>query len=309
MHDRTGIWGISLQKTCEPSIRTAENHGGIQDRGKGTRIDGDDQEYERTKGKPMSRRTSVGQRPSGRFSTDEQRFDFQSDLAVDSRIAGAENQFALEASDCESDVFAEHEPAIDHLMPPVECAIADEALMQAVSNGDTTALSTLYDRYAAIVKSITLRVVHDEAEAEDLLQEVFVQIWQHAKKYSSEKGKPFGWIVTLARRRAIDRLRKRQAYSRAKDRFEIMTNYQQESRVHNRIEADIRLSDMKKFLKFKLEALPAFQRQAIEMVFFGGMSQREIALTTGTPLGTIKTRLELGLKKLSDSIHRIKHMI
>jgi RNA polymerase sigma-70 factor, ECF subfamily len=209
------------------------------------------------------------------------------------------------------DVLAENEPAtVPFPTPAVEQgAISDEALMQAIAHGNPAALSTLYDRYASILKALTIRVVHDEAEADDLLQEVFMQVWQQAKNYSSDKGKPLGWIVTLTRRRAIDRLRKRQAYCRAKDRFEVTTDRQPEAWVHNRIENDIHLEDMRTFLKAKIDVLPPFQRQAIEMAFFKGMSQREIALATETPLGTIKTRLELGLRKLSESIRGIRHKI
>ena len=208
------------------------------------------------------------------------------------------------------DVLAETEPAVLLPTPEVEQgSISDEALMEAIAQGNAAALSTLYDRYASILKALTIRVVHDEAEADDLLQEVFMQVWQQAKNYSSAKGKPLGWIVTLTRRRAIDRLRKRQAYCRAKDRFEVTTDRQPESWVHNRIEDDIHLEDMRTFLKAKIESLPPFQRQAIEMAFFKGMSQREIAVATETPLGTIKTRLELGLRKLSESIRGIRHKI
>ncbi|MCX6966622.1 MAG: sigma-70 family RNA polymerase sigma factor [Verrucomicrobia bacterium] len=208
------------------------------------------------------------------------------------------------------EVLAENEPNVTLPTPVVEQgAISDESLMQAIAHGNPAALSTLYDRYASILKALTIRVVHDEAEADDLLQEVFMQVWQQAKNYSSEKGKPLGWIVTLTRRRAIDRLRKRQAYCRAKDRFEVTTDRQPEAWVHNRIEDDIHLEDMRTFLKAKIDVLPPFQRQAIEMAFFKGMSQREIALATETPLGTIKTRLELGLRKLSESIRGIRHKI
>jgi len=208
------------------------------------------------------------------------------------------------------DVLAENEPSVPLPTPAVEQgAISDESLMQAIAHGNAAALSTLYDRYSSILKALTIRVVHDEAEADDLLQEVFMQVWQQAKNYSSDKGKPLGWIVTLTRRRAIDRLRKRQAYCRAKDRFEVTTDRQPEAWVHNRIEDDIHLEDMRAFLKAKIDVLPPFQRQAIEMAFFKGMSQREIALATETPLGTIKTRLELGLRKLSESIRGIRHKI
>jgi len=215
-------------------------------------------------------------------------------------------------SDVESldEVLAESEALMPlPEVPPEQGAISDESLMRSVARGNAASLSVLYDRYSSILKALIIRVVHDEAEADDLLQEVFLQVWQQAQNYSSDKGKPLGWIVTLTRRRAIDRLRKRQAYCRAKDRFEVTVDRQPESWVHNRIEDDIDLEDMRRFLNARIELLPPFQRQAIELAFFQGMSQREIALATETPLGTIKTRLELGLRKLSESVRGIRHKI
>ena len=215
----------------------------------------------------------------------------------------------LSDSDTLDEELEEAEPVIALPPPPEEGGISDEALMSAIARGSSASLATLYDRYSSILKALIIRVVHDDAEADDLLQEVFLQVWQQAQNYSSDKGKPLGWIVTLTRRRAIDRLRKRQAYCRAKDRFEVTTDRQPEAWVHNRIEDDIYREDMRTFLNAKIEALPPYQRQAIEMAFFRGMSQREIAIATGTPLGTIKTRLELGLRKLSESVRGIKHKI
>ena len=91
--------------------------------------------------------------------------------------------------------------------------------MNAIQAEDPDALSQLYDRYNGILKALILRVIHNEAEADDLLQEIFMEIWNQAKNFSSQKGKPLGWMVTLARRRAIDGLRKKQAYARAEERL------------------------------------------------------------------------------------------
>ncbi len=98
---------------------------------------------------------------------------------------------------------------------PEPGAATDLELMQAIQAEDPDALSQLYDRYNGILKALILRVIHNEAEAEDLLQEIFMEIWNQAKNFSAQKGKPLGWMVTLARRRAIDGLRKKQAYARA----------------------------------------------------------------------------------------------
>ena len=93
--------------------------------------------------------------------------------------------------------------------------------MTAITNRHQSALRELYQRYGKTLKSVITRVVHEEAEADDVLQEIFLQIWKEAGNYSPKAGRPLGWVVTLARRRAIDRLRRRQAYCRAKDRFEL----------------------------------------------------------------------------------------
>lgn len=188
-------------------------------------------------------------------------------------------------------------------------AADDAETMRAIAACEPHALAQLYDRYSCILKALIIRVVHDEAEAEDLLQEIFMQIWRQAKNYSPKKGQALGWIVTLTRRRAIDRLRKRQAYQRATDRFEMQSEQQPESWLHNRIGEDIAHDDLREFLREKLATLPPLQREALELAFFKGMSQREIAAATQTPLGTIKTRLELGLRKLYELVRGVRDKI
>jgi RNA polymerase sigma-70 factor (ECF subfamily) len=181
----------------------------------------------------------------------------------------------------------------------------DLELMQRIQAEDPDALSDLYDRYNGILKALILRVVHNEAEADDLLQEVFMEIWNQAKNFSAQKGKPLGWMVTLARRRAIDALRKKQAYSRAEERLQLETE-QQPARSHNVTETEVHSGDTRVLMNKVLSSLPEAQRKTIELAFFYGMSQREIAANTNTPLGTVKTRLELGLKKIYDALKEFK---
>lgn len=178
--------------------------------------------------------------------------------------------------------------------------------MQAIQAEDPEALSQLYDRYNGILKALILRVIHNEAEAEDLLQEIFMEIWNQAKNFSAQKGKPLGWMVTLARRRAIDGLRKKQAYNRAGERLQAETEQQPDAWVHNKTEEEITFSDTRVIVRRVINSLPLPQQQAIELAFFRGMSQREIAFNTNTPLGTVKTRLELGLKKIYDGLKELK---
>jgi len=188
-----------------------------------------------------------------------------------------------------------------------EYEISDEELMMRIQQGQEEALGMLYDRYSGVLKSLIMRVIHNDAESDDLLQEIFVELWNQSGTFSPKKGKPLGWIVTLTRRRAIDRLRKRQAYARVEEKFKERPEQQPEAWVQNTLEDDIELNDARRVLNKVLNELPDAQRQAIELAYFKGMSQREVAAHTGIPLGTIKTRLELGLKKISEALKGLKH--
>ncbi len=177
--------------------------------------------------------------------------------------------------------------------PPLEPgAPSDFDLMSRIQAEDPEALSQLYDRYNGILKALILRVIHNETEADDLLQEIFME--------------PLGWMVTLARRRAIDGLRKKQAYARAEERLQSQTEQQPDAWVHNATEEEIAFSDTRILVRNVIDRLPPAQQEAIDLAFFRGMSQREIAAKTNTPLGTVKTRLELGLKKIYDGLKELK---
>jgi RNA polymerase sigma-70 factor (ECF subfamily) len=183
---------------------------------------------------------------------------------------------------------------------------SDVDLMTGIQGGDADALSQLYDRYNGIVKALILRIIHNETEADDLLQEVFMEIWNQAKNFSAKKGKPLGWMVTLTRRRAIDALRKKQAYARAEERLKAEPERQPLAWVQNTTAEDISSGDTRAIMAKVISSLPEAQQQAIDLAFFRGMSQREIAAHTNIPLGTVKTRLELGLKKIYESLKEIK---
>ncbi|HYS96008.1 MAG TPA: sigma-70 family RNA polymerase sigma factor [Chthoniobacterales bacterium] len=185
-------------------------------------------------------------------------------------------------------------------------APSDVDLMLGIQSGDADALSQLYDRYSGIMKALILRIIHNETEADDLLQEVFMEIWNQAKNFSAEKGKPLGWMVTLTRRRAIDALRKKQAYARAEERLQAEPERQPLAWVENATEKDIEAGDTRVLMAKVINSLPEAQQQVIELAFFQGMSQREIAFHTNIPLGTVKTRLELGLKKIYDGLKELR---
>jgi RNA polymerase sigma-70 factor, ECF subfamily len=187
---------------------------------------------------------------------------------------------------------------------------SDESLMAAITDHQPEALSEFYSRHGNRIRSVVGNVVHEEGEADDVLQEILIQIWREADRYSPKAGKLLGWVVTLARRRAIDRLRRKQAYCRAKERYEAQLDYQPTNSPQPRgLDDDIERSDLRRFLHRRLNDLPRYQRQAIELSFFTGMSHREIAAATRAPLGTVKTRLELGLQKLTQSLRPLRHKI
>ncbi|HEX8296586.1 MAG TPA: sigma-70 family RNA polymerase sigma factor [Chthoniobacteraceae bacterium] len=180
----------------------------------------------------------------------------------------------------------------------------DETLMVAVSQGDQAALEVLYKRHGAHLKAIVLRVIHDEGLADDLVQEIFLEVWRLASRYSPEKGLALGWLITLARRRAIDRLRKLQAYGRAEDRLEAEVRQAPEMTRHD-VDQDLAANDMREVLRKIILTLPPAQQQAVDLAFYKGMSQREIAAHTSIPLGTIKTRLELGVRKIGSALREV----
>ncbi len=176
----------------------------------------------------------------------------------------------------------------------------DQELMQGLIKRVPQALERLHQRYRTVLRSIIMQVLHDEAETEDVLQEVFLQVWDRAHSYSARKGKLVSWLCTLARRRAIDRLRQHSAYRRATDRYEVSCNHPDKAIDETHVvERDAFRDDIRELLHQQIATLPPKQQQVIRLAYFENRSQREISALTSTPLGTVKTRIELGMKKLT----------
>jgi RNA polymerase sigma-70 factor (ECF subfamily) len=203
-------------------------------------------------------------------------------------------------------VFPEIIPQLDGTDGSFLC---DEVLMQEITQRRQQALKELYSRYSRSLRALIGSVVHEESEADDVLQESFLQIWREAHHYSPKAGKPLGWVITIARRRAIDRVRRRDSYRRAKQRFEDEIKPRTQSVRTSAADKEVSQSDLRQFLGKQMETLPKVQREAVELAYFGGMSQREIAATTNTPLGTVKTRLQLGLRKLTQCVRPMRNKI
>jgi len=177
-------------------------------------------------------------------------------------------------------------------------ALSDEYLMARIKARNEGALAELYRRHVPMLRSVIARVINNENDIDDLVQEIFVELWNRADYYSEEKGKALGWIVTLSRRRAIDRLRKKQAYHRAEERLQ----REPVSWVHTSAHDDVGTNELTAIFKRLFAQLPDAQREALFLAYYSGMSQREIAAKTGIPLGTIKTRLELALRKVRAAV-------
>lgn len=181
---------------------------------------------------------------------------------------------------------------------PLPCGEpTDEQLMQRIQQGDENALAALHRRHDGLIRAVISRMIFDSHDVDELVHECMLEVWRHAANYEVGKGRALGWIVTLVRRRTIDRIRRKSAYSRAQDRLreetETKLNFQ-----HIGADEEAAGTDRAEVVAKLIHRLPEAQQQAVQLAFYRGMSQREIAAHTGLPLGTIKTRLELALRKL-----------
>jgi RNA polymerase sigma-70 factor, ECF subfamily len=165
----------------------------------------------------------------------------------------------------------------------------DLAAVTAMKSGDQSALAELYDRYSAVVYAVALRVLGDTGAAEDVLQEVFLQLWRNPGAFDAARGSLASWLAVITRNRAIDSLRKRRP---EKDIDDVFVS------VVPDLAAEADRSRVAQKVREVLGMMPAAQRTALEMAYFEGMSHSEIAGKTGEPLGTIKTRIRAGLMTL-----------
>jgi RNA polymerase sigma-70 factor, ECF subfamily len=176
----------------------------------------------------------------------------------------------------------------------------DQEAVKRLAGRDADALAEIYDRHSRAVYSLALRIVGEQAEAEDVVQEVFSQAWGQASKYTPDRGPVVAWLLTMTRSRAIDRVRAR----RARPDGETADALQLSGLTDPAQLQDLTLLTREQvgFLRGALERLPALQRIAIEMAYFEGLTQSEIAARLDEPLGTVKTRVRLALLKLREAL-------
>ena len=187
---------------------------------------------------------------------------------------------------------------------PVAIEVTDEQLMQSIIERDQRALNQLYGRYRPLISKIIVEIVPNDADAEEALQDVFMEIWTRAANFDAKKGKPLGWIICMARRRAIDHYRKIRRRAEANEKLRIEAGDGNNSTADHAMIAGCSVetpvtTDLRRFLLKIIGSLPIEQGRVIHLSYFKEMSQREIAARTGIPLGTIKTRLDLALRKLT----------
>jgi RNA polymerase sigma-70 factor (ECF subfamily) len=171
--------------------------------------------------------------------------------------------------------------------------MTDSMLMSRIRSGDEDALAVLHDRYASVVYSVALRVLGETTQAEDILQEIFLQLWRNPQGFDARRGNLGAWLAVIARHRAIDQLRRRRPESEIEDVVISVDTRLEQSTDRNLAIAKVRAA---------VERLPAEQRQPLELAFFQGLTHAEIASKTGEPLGTIKTRIRAALLALRKAL-------
>ncbi len=171
----------------------------------------------------------------------------------------------------------------------------DVALLTAIAARDEAALAQLYDRYRAILFGLLMRILNNREEAEDVLQEVFLQVWRKAEDFDENRGRPFTWLVTLARSRGIDRLRTLAARERVAE-----AGAREASEEISDAATDAFKSEQRGLVSDALAKLPDEQKRPIMLAYFEGLTQSEIATNLGAPLGTVKTRMRTGMIRLRE---------
>lgn len=172
-------------------------------------------------------------------------------------------------------------------------ALNDGALISAVRSGKQDAMAQLYDRYSAVVYSVALRVLGDTGAAEDVLQEIFMQLWRNPGAFDASRGNLAPWLAVITRNRAVDLLRKRRPQTEISETI---------VSVEPDLAAETDRGRVTEKVCGVLKEMPAPQRQALEMAYFEGYSHSEISEKTGEPLGTIKTRIRSGLILLRKAV-------
>jgi len=173
----------------------------------------------------------------------------------------------------------------------------DTALLQRIADKDSASFQQLYRKYGGLLFTAISQVLNDHHDAEDVMQEVLVQIWNKAHLYEPRKGKPLTWLATMARNRAIDRIRSKQRRSRLNDEFEV-ENKSVQPEFEESVSETLEDKERNLIIHKAVNRLTDDQREAIELAYFSGLTQTEVAERLNEPLGTIKARIRRGVNRL-----------
>lgn len=196
-------------------------------------------------------------------------------------------------------VPSETETALDDVAPAADAAIETaDRLLQRVAGGDQRAFGELYDLIAPRMLGLARHVLRDHAQSEEVVQEVLLEVWQTAARFDPAKGRAVTWMLTMAHRRAIDRVRSAQSSRDRDTRVGIRDLVREIDHVAESVE--IRLEHER--VSRALDRLTALQRQAVELAYYGGYTQSEVSDMLGVPLGTVKTRLRDGMMRLREEL-------
>jgi RNA polymerase sigma-70 factor (ECF subfamily) len=172
-------------------------------------------------------------------------------------------------------------------------------LLTRITKRERAAFEELYIRYSNILYATAMKFLKEDADAQDVVQDVFIQIWDKAKLYDPAKGKPLTWALTMTRNRSIDRIRAIQRRTRLRDDFEKETVADESAGIREAL-SGVDASERTQILREAVARLSPEQRKVIDLAFFGGLTQSEIADRLGEPLGTVKARARRGLMKLKE---------
>jgi RNA polymerase sigma-70 factor (ECF subfamily) len=182
--------------------------------------------------------------------------------------------------------------------------VSDEELLREAAQGREAAIATLFDRYQGIMYGLASRITADPAIAQDAVQEAFLSIWRHASRFDPSRASARSWILAIAHHRAVDAVRRRRPTSALAGDEDLLppalVRPDLWGEVRQRLDADV--------VREALSRLAPLQREAIELAYFGGLTQQEIASRTGSPLGTVKSRVRLGLQALRTEIEAIERV-